>query len=111
MPDSYLTPSGSLVQLERAGSESVVHLHGEVDLYNAADLRCCLEELAASGATRVVLDLANLGFIDSSGLGALIGGMRRLRRAGGQVVLRSPNAKTAELLEMTGLDQVLAVET
>lgn len=103
-------PGPSLLDLERAPSESVVHLHGEIDLFNAATLRRCLEELADAGETRVVVDMADLMFIDSSGLGALVGGMRRLRRAGGQVVLRSPRGQTAKLLEVTGLENVLPVE-
>jgi anti-sigma B factor antagonist len=106
MPDQ----PASLLDLERATSESVVHLHGEVDLFNASTLRRCLEELAEAGEQRVVVDMADLGFIDSSGLGALVGGMRRLRRAGGEVVLRSPRGQAAKLLEVTGLENVLPVE-
>lgn len=108
--DSEQRASGPLLQLERAGSESVVHLHGDIDLYNASELRTCIEGLADDGETRVVLDMADLRFIDSSGLGAVVGGMRRLRRTGGEIVLRSPRWATAQLLEVTGLTQVLTVE-
>ncbi len=110
MPDSEHGTSGHLVQLERAESESIVHLHGDVDLFNAGQLRRCIDELVDDGETRVVLDMAELEFIDSSGLGALIAGMRRLRDVGGEVVVRSPRGTTTKLLEVTGLMQVLTVE-
>jgi anti-sigma B factor antagonist len=102
-------PPNCVVDTDADGG-SVVTLHGEIDLYNAAELRGCLDELVASGETRVVIDLADLAFIDSSGLGALVGGMRRLRHAGGHLVLRHPRSETAKLLEVTGLQQVLTVE-
>ncbi len=110
MPDSEHGPSGPLVHLERADSESIVHLHGDIDLFNAAQLRACIDDLAEGGEKRVVVDMAELEFIDSSGLGALIAGMRRLRGVGGEVVLRSPRGTAAQLLEVTGLMQVLTVE-
>lgn len=110
MPDPEHGPSGALVQLERADSESVVHLHGDIDLFNAPQLRACIDELVDDGEMRVVLDLADLELIDSSGLGALIAGMRRLRSIGGEVILRSPRRSTAQLLEVTGLLQVMNVE-
>jgi len=110
MPDPERVSSSALVQLERTDTESVIHLHGDVDLFNAGELRACLEGLTDGGETRVVLDLADLDFIDSSGLGAVIGGMRRLRRRGGEVVLRSPRASTVSVLDATGLAQVLTVE-
>ncbi len=110
MPDSEHLCSGPVLQLERADSESVVHLHGAIDLFNAAQLRTCIEELADGGERRIVLDMADLEFIDSSGLGALIAGMRRLRPTGGEIVLRSSRRTTTKLLEATGLIQVLTVE-
>lgn len=110
LPDPEHRRSGPLVQLERAASESVVHLHGDIDLFNAGQLRTCIERLADDGEKRVVLDMADVEFIDSSGLGALVAGMRRLRRVGGEVVLRSPRRATTQLLDVTGLLRVLAVE-
>jgi len=101
-------PPGIVV--ERADSESVVHLRGEVDLYNAGELRRCLEDLASSGQERVVLDLEQVDFIDSSGLGAMVRGMRRIRQAGGELVLRHPKDRTAKILEISGLRTLLAVE-
>jgi anti-anti-sigma factor len=110
MPDPEHRSPESLVHLERTENETVIHLHGDIDLFNAGELRTCLQDVTDGGENRVVIDLADLDFIDSSGLGAMVGGMRRLRRRGGDVVLRSPRASTVRLLDVTGLSQVLTVQ-
>ncbi len=112
MPMVDGSPTQPLLALEKrcCPSESVVHLQGDVDLYNAGELRSCIEDLASSGQVRVVLDLEGLEFIDSSGLGAMVGGMRRLRQAGGELVLRHPRGHAAKILEISGLSRALAVE-
>ncbi len=113
-PEAMPTVDGKSVQplliLEQRPSESVVHLQGDVDLDNAGELRSCIEDLASSGQVRVVLDLEGLRFIDSSGLGAMVRGMRRLRQAGGELVLRHPRGHAAKILEISGLSRALAVE-
>ncbi len=104
------SPTQSVLVVERAPSESVVHLHGDIDLHNAHELRNCIEALASDGQARVVLDLDELEFIDSSGLGAVIRGMRCLRQAGGELVLRHPKANATKILEISGLQRVFAIE-
>jgi anti-anti-sigma factor len=95
--------------------DDVVALVGELDAYSAAQLRRYLHAQAAEVAAgqrsgRVVLDLAELRFIDSAGLGVLLGGTRRLSDVGGTLVLRSPPEHTARLFEMSGLNRVLRIE-
>lgn len=57
----------------------------------------------------MTVDLSDVGFIDSTGMGALVDGLKRMREAGGGMVLRSPGPSTRKVLEITGLDQVFRI--
>jgi len=81
----------------------VVTVRGEVDVYTVEDLRTCLDAAVATGSGEIVIDLAGLEYIDSAGLGVLVSTLRRLRHAGGDLVLRAPTAGTFRLLEIAGL--------
>lgn len=88
-------------------SYAVVTVHGEVDLATAPRLRDCLTGLAADGHQRVILDLSETEFLDSTGLGAIVTGLKRIRARGGdlRMVCASPRVRTA--FEITSLDRVL----
>lgn len=102
-----LTQANRVTTFQERTGITVCHMTGDLDAFTAADLR----EAAASlrGATRVVFDLSDVPFIDSTGLGALIGGIRRLREAGGSVVVCSTRAPVLRLLRTVGLDRVVRV--
>jgi anti-sigma B factor antagonist len=78
----------------------VVGVIGEVDLVTAPDIGCLLGALVDRGHTDVVLDLANLDFLDSSGLHAIEDTAARLRPSGGVLRIRSPSARTRWLLDL-----------
>ena len=82
---------------------------GEVDLYTAPSLRDRLAGLVDEGARRVLVDLSEVGFIDSSGLGVLVQGLKRLREAGGDLALVVTDGPTLKVLSITGLDKVFAI--
>jgi len=84
-----------------------VEVTGEVDAMTSIDLRDRLGHVidAHPGAT-IVVDLSGLEFIDSTGLGVLVGALKRSRLAQGDVVLRAVPASTWRVLVMTGLDTV-----
>jgi len=83
--------------------ESVVSVRGEVDAYSVDGLRACLDDLVTGGEHQIVVDLSELAYIDSAGIGLLATTLRRLRQGGGDLVLRSPTTGTFRLLEITGL--------
>ena len=90
---------------------AVLSLGGEVDGYTAAQLRDELRALIDEPGTNVVIvDLADMGFIDSSGLGVLAGAHRRLRSKGGELRLRSPSPATYKVLEVAGFLRLIPVE-
>jgi anti-sigma B factor antagonist len=88
----------------------IVSLGGEIDLYTAPRLDHALQELTASGARRVVIDLAGAAFIDSTVLGVLLNALTRLDAGGGELVLVSDDRRILKLLEVTGLGRVFRIE-
>src|SRR3954471_15137947 len=82
----------------------VVRLGGELDLYNAHEVRAALADAAASNPQRLVVDLSRVEFIDSTALGVLIEARTKLdnRRA---FLLAAPGAETRRALEVSGLDR------
>jgi len=104
-------PAGLDIKVNRLDRNAMVEVSGELDLYSSPDLERRLEELAAANVGRVVLDLAGVSFIDSTGLSVIISAVKRIRTIGGDLVLRSPSPNTVKLLEITGLDRVIQTES
>jgi len=92
-----------------AGGSAVVEVTGDIDCYSSPQLRGALLELAGAGVADVVVDLRRSPFVDSTGLGVLVGGKRRFRSEGGDLVLRSPSPATVRLLGVAGLTEILAI--
>jgi anti-sigma B factor antagonist len=85
---------------------TVLHVHGEVDLTTVPRLRGLLVELLRDGGPHLIVDLDDVGLLDSTGLGVLLGAVRRARTAGGDVRFVSTRPSVARLFEITGLDAV-----
>src|SRR5258708_34817047 len=81
----------------------IVDVDGETDLFTAALLRDRLLALVGEGHTRLVVNLGSVSFIDSTGLGVLVGVWHRLSPADGVLALAAPSAQVRALLEATGL--------
>ena len=86
---------------------------GELDLATAPGLRERVREMDPNGSLKVALDLTEVGFVDSSGLGAIVACLKHVRELGGDLVLVAPDASpVAKLLNLTGLEPSIArVET
>lgn len=102
MPFSY--------EIKPALLGSVVVLEGEIDLDAAPRLRHVLHREIAAQAGHVVLDLHGVHFLDSAGLGVLIGATRRCRESGGELTLRNVRPMIVRLIQHVRLDQVLIIE-
>ncbi len=88
----------------------VVGVRGEVDLYTGPMLWDRLSGVIGSGERRVVLDLAEVGFMDSTGISVMVMALRHIRDEGGELVVRSPSRSTFKLLELTGVARLVTVE-
>lgn len=92
-----------IIEVDDEGADAVFTLRGELDPHTAPGLRAEIDRVLASGRSRLVLDLAGLTFIDSSGLRVIIGAHKDAARREGRLVLRSPSQTTRRLLDITGL--------
>jgi anti-sigma B factor antagonist len=88
---------------------AVLQVTGEVDVYTAPMLREQIRELAAKGAVHLIADLGQVDFLDSTGLGVLIGGLKRIREAGGSLALSITAPRLLRIFQITGLTNVLTV--
>jgi anti-sigma B factor antagonist len=86
---------------------SVVTGEGELDAYSADALRTALIESCGTPAARVVIDLSNVPFIDSTALGVLVGGLRRVREVDGELLVVLPRGAARKVFEITTLDRAL----
>jgi anti-sigma B factor antagonist len=80
---------------------------GELDAFTVSQFRQTLSELASSH--RLVIDMSGIPFVDSAGLGALIGGIRRTRELGGDVAVACDRPTLVRLLRTTGFDRIVSV--
>lgn len=85
----------------------VVAVSGEVDLATAEALRDALVAAEGEAASGMVLDLQQVGFLDSTGIGELVGVHRRLRKSGRPLALVVPEGPIRKILAITGMDSVL----
>lgn len=95
------------IHVTEEGGATVCRPVGELDAFTVNGFRDRLGELVDT--SRVVIDLSDVPFMDSSGLGALIGGIRRLRESGGGVGVVCNRPAVLRLLHTTGFDRIVAV--
>lgn len=85
---------------------TVLEVGGEVDVYTAPRLRERLVELIDGGARSVIVDLNRVDFLDSTGLGVLVGALKRLRAVSGSFGLVCDKEPLLKIFRITALDQV-----
>jgi anti-sigma B factor antagonist len=87
----------------------VIELGGEVDLYTAPEFKERMVQVIEQGKKQVVVDLSKATFIDSTTLGVLVGGVKRLRPNEGQLSLVCSDRNITKIFEITGLDRVFTI--
>lgn len=93
--------------IEDPGRPATVAVRGELDLASAADLRAQLEKAAAQRPPTLVVDLSATSFVDSSGLGAIAGGLRAQRQHGGSLEVVGCPPHVRRVFEISGLGSLL----
>ena len=86
---------------------AVVNLTGRLNMVTAVQLREVVASAVAEGHPRIAIDLSKVDFIDSSGLGALISGLKTARQAGGDLRIAAPNEQVKLVLQLTNMERVL----
>jgi anti-sigma B factor antagonist len=91
----------------RGGTEvTIMELSGEVDAYTSARFREQMVELIENGAVNLIISMDRVEYIDSSGLGALVGGLKRASEREGRIVIVCNNLQVRKVFEITGLERV-----
>src|SRR5277367_6292105 len=89
------------------GDCAVLQISGELDAYTAPILRDRMRDLTAVGVVNVIADLRQVDFLDSTGLGVLIGGLKRFREHGGSLAPVVTKSSILKIFQITGLTSVL----
>lgn len=98
-----------VVSVSTDSTRTVVTVSGEIDLATQGQLRAQLNELIVAGKVNLVLDLSGVSFVDSTGLGALIGARRRVHAFNGSLALVIPNESVMKVFAITGLVKVFDI--
>lgn len=88
---------------------ALVRVAGEIDVYTASQLRETVVDLISNGVSHVIADLRAVDFLDSTGLGAIVGGHKRLRTIDGSLILAASPDRILRLFRITGLDQAFTL--
>lgn len=101
-----MAPEGAPLELSTAeeNGDVVLAVAGEVDVTTTDRLRERIRDIFDSGNRRLVIDLSAVDFIDSTGLGVLVGALRYYKEVDGAVLLRSPSRIAGRVLKVSGLD-------
>jgi anti-sigma B factor antagonist len=97
------------VTSHQEGGRTVVSVVGEIDVYTAPSLRERLTDHVAEGRYHLVVDLSGVEFMDSTGLGVLVGGLNRVRTHDGSLVLVCHQEKILKVFRITGLTKVFPI--
>lgn len=88
---------------------SIVAVSGEVDIYTASSLDERLSALVAEGHTRIVVDMRDVDFLDSTGLGVLVKTLKRVREQDGSLEVVASSDRILKVFRITGLDRVVTL--
>jgi anti-anti-sigma factor len=97
------------IQTKREGEAAVAAVSGKLDMVTAAEFQKALGEVIASGAKRVVLDLGELSYVSSAGIGAVMTLARELRTRGGELRLSNLRDNVAKIFDVCGIAKVVPV--
>ncbi|PKQ36778.1 MAG: anti-sigma B factor antagonist [Actinobacteria bacterium HGW-Actinobacteria-1] len=97
------------ISTERDGSTCRIAVNGEVDVYTSPLLKSYLVDAVDDGCIDLVVDLENVGFIDSSGLGVLVSGLRRVKEQSGSMRIICTKEGILKIFRITGLDKVFPI--
>ena len=95
------------IESQRVGTWTVLQVAGELDLHTSPALRESVSEILEAGTNRLAIDLAHVGFMDSSSLGILVVALKRIRENGGDLALVGVNGSPLKVLALTGIDRLI----
>lgn len=97
------------LRTREAGGRTVVVVGGEIDVYTAPKLRDKISELVAEGHHDLLIDMEGVDFLDSTGLGVLVGGLKKVRAEDGSMELICSQDRLLKIFRITGLAKVFTI--
>jgi anti-sigma B factor antagonist len=97
------------LETREADGKTVVAVGGEIDVYTAPKLRDKITELVGDGVYDIVIDLSAVEFLDSTGLGVLVGGLKKVRAHDGSLMLVCNQDRLLKIFRITGLAKVFVI--
>jgi anti-sigma B factor antagonist len=104
-----MSPDFAITEHPIDGERHVLEVRGEIDLFTAPELKQVLAESIEAGRIRIIVDLTDTTFLDSTALGVLIGAVKRLRSRDGALAIVNIDDNIAKTFEITGLDQIFTI--
>jgi anti-sigma B factor antagonist len=104
-------PVMNLIINSRTPNETtcILAVEGEVDVYTSPQLKQEIVQRAEAGVKHLIINLSKVEYLDSTGLGVLIGGLKRLREVEGNMALVGPGMRILRIFEITGLDKIFDI--
>ena len=93
------------------GDYEIIEVGGEIDVYTAPKLREAIVAAVDAGHTQLIIDVQKVDFLDSTGLGVLVGALKRVRADGGSLDIVCTQERILKIFEITGLDKVFGLHT
>src|SRR5919108_1118881 len=97
------------VETTQRGEASILTLRGEIDVYTAPRLRQSIVDLVDGGTRQIVVDMEKVDFLDSTGLGVLVGGLKRVKDRDGSMKLIATQDRILKIFDITGLSKVFPI--
>ena len=97
------------ISSEITDEKAIIRIEGEVDVSNASELRDALDTALADGAKEVEVDFAEVAYIDSTGIGVLVGAAHRAQESGSVLVVANPQKNVERVFTLLGVDKDLNV--
>ena len=104
-----MSPEFAITEHAIDSERHVLAVRGEIDLFTAPELKQVLAESIEAGRIRIIVDLTETTFLDSTALGVLIGAVKRLRSRDGALAIVNVDENIAKTFEITGLDQIFTI--
>ena len=104
--------SNQKVTYERRGEDLIIHIHGEIDHHSAVIVRTSIdEEIIVSQPKQVLLELSAVDFMDSSGLGLIMGRYALVKRYGGKLAVLDPSPAVQKMMNLAGMERMVPIRT
>ena len=104
--------NGSEVTYREQGDSMIVHIGGEVDHHGAVSVRTGIDGMLASRQPKMVyLDLSQVSFMDSSGLGLIMGRYALVKRYGGELAVLDPSPAVQKMMSLAGMERMVSIRT